>query len=220
MSATIQTAANNSSSVLLLPSISECTREKSHTCANVAASPSATLALWRGIVGFTRVRDRTSVRTLIVRRPSRDARHLLATKTTTLAQSRMLPAPLRRPWPETAWLAQAPRVLPGQTLTRLATTDRPSLLLPLHKGLCPCHQVLRWSVPTECNTVTWEIPPCPPTCATTCTLAAPHLRHQQVSPTTSGRHRTPRLMEQRLQRHWSRASRTDRDLAALLGAPT
>lgn len=183
-------------------------------------SPSATLALWLGIVGFIRVRGRISAHMLIVRRHSRDARHLLATKITTLARSRTLLAPPRRLWPETAWPAQAPRVLPGLTVTRLATTGRQSLRRLLHRGPCRCRRVLRWWVPTECNTDTWETPPCLPTSAATCTLVAPRLRRRQVSRTTSGRPPTPRPMEQRLQRRWNRASRMGKGPAAPLEAPT
>lgn len=155
-----------------------------------------------------------------VRRHSRDARHSLATKITTLARSRTLLAPLPRPWPETAWLARAPHVLPGLTVTKLATTGHQCLHHLPHRGPCRCHRVLRWWVPTECNTDMWETPPFLPTYAMTCTPEAQLLQRRQVSPTTSGRHRTPRPMEQRLQRHWSRASRTGKDLAALLEAHT
>lgn len=157
---------------------------------------------------------------LIVRRHSRDAQHSLATKITTLAQSRTLLAPLQRPLPETVWPAQDPHVLPGLMVTRSATMGHRSLHRLLHKGPCRCHQVLRWWGPTECNTGTWETPPCLPTCATTCTLVAPPLQRRQVSPATSGRPLTPRPTEHRLPRHWSPASKTDKDLAAPLEAPT
>lgn len=183
-------------------------------------SPSATPAPWLGIVGYIRVRGRTSVHMLIVRRHSRDARHSLVTKITIPARSRTLLALLRRLWPETAWPAQAPHVLRGLMATRSATTGHQSLRRLLHRGPCRCRRALRWWVPTECNTDTWEIHPCLPTCATTCTLVAPPLQRRQVSPATSGRPLTPRPTEQRLQRHWSRASRTGKGLAALLEAPT